>query len=98
MHIFTLQQISGAHASRNYSDQKIEEFKVRVNQLQKDHKHFVAKVKALDPSYRDVTPWELRVYHRKRSHGSHTDRLWSHDNKVSISRDCENISFPPYQM
>lgn len=61
------QQISGAHASRNYQDHKIEEFKVHVDALKKEHGRFVAKVRTLDPSYRDVIPWEPRGYHRKRS-------------------------------
>lgn len=28
---------------------------------------FVAKVRSLDPSYRDVVPWQPRAYSRKRS-------------------------------
>ena len=65
------QQISCPHESRNYSDEKIEQFKQRVDQLKKEHQKFVAKVQRLDPSYQDTIPWQPRGYNRKRSHGSH---------------------------
>ena len=38
-----------------------------MDQLKKEHSQFVGKVRTLDPSYEDVTPWELRGYRRKRS-------------------------------
>ena len=31
-------------------------------------------MRTLDPSYQDITPWELRVYHRKRSHDRHVSK------------------------
>jgi len=64
---FNSQQISGSHSSRNYPSSKIEEFKSRVDQLKREHNRYVRKVRALDPSYEDITPWELRGYRRKRS-------------------------------
>ena len=63
-HTFMRQQIS---SSRQYKDKKIEEFRLRVEELEKEHKRFVAKVQALDPSYKDIVPWEPRGYSRKRS-------------------------------
>lgn len=65
-----LQQISSPHESRNYSDQKIEEFKQQIDELKREHQKFVAKVQKLDPSYKDIIPWQPRGYSRKRSHDS----------------------------
>ena len=63
--------MSCPHELRQYSDEKIEQFKERVDQLKKEHDKFVAKVQRLDPSYRDTIPWQPRGYSRKRSHESH---------------------------
>ena len=63
--------MSCPHKSRNYSDQKIKEFEQKVDQLKKEHQKFVAKVQRLDPSYKDIIPWQPRGYNRKRSHDSH---------------------------
>ena len=47
-------------------------FRYRDNQMSVGLSHvwclvrFVAKVRALDPSYRDVMPWQPRAYSRKR--------------------------------
>ena len=49
----------------------IEQFTQRLDELKKEHKQFVAKVQRLDPSYKDITPWQPRGYNRKRSRDSH---------------------------
>lgn len=46
-------------------------FEERIEELQKEHARFTAKVRQLDPTYQDTVPWQPRAYHRKRSHGSH---------------------------
>ncbi|CAI8006007.1 hypothetical protein GBAR_LOCUS4523 [Geodia barretti] len=62
---YLLKQIEGT-GSRKHNDAKIEEFQERIDHLQREHKRFVAKVRSLDPSYRDVVPWQPRGYKRKR--------------------------------
>lgn len=64
---YLLQQISST--SRNYQEKTIDGFKLRVDDLKKEHQRFVAKVQSLDPAYKDVIPWEPRGYRRKRPRG-----------------------------
>jgi hypothetical protein len=70
---YLLKQIEGT-GSRKHNDAKIKEFQERIDYLQREHKRFVAKVRSLDPSYRDVVPWQPRGYKRKRqSDGQSTE-------------------------
>lgn len=50
----------------------------------------MTKVRTLDPSYQDITPWELRVYRRKRSHGSHMSSERSSDDRKTSNADGED--------
>ena len=83
--------MSCPHESRQYSDQKIEQFKQRVDQLKKEHDKFVAKVQRLDPSYRDTIPWQPRGYSRKRSHESHVTSSNPHASGSTTKKLCSPL-------
>ncbi|CAL1293070.1 unnamed protein product [Larinioides sclopetarius] len=48
-----------------YSDEHIEECKVKVNNLEKEYKAFVRKLAKLTPGKLDAVPWTNRPYKRK---------------------------------
>ena len=83
-----IQQISCPHDSRNYSDNKIEQFKSQIEELKTDHQKFVAKVRKLDPNYKDIIPWQPRGYSRKRPHDNH---MTSSDSHVTSKKLCSPL-------
>ncbi|GBM95101.1 hypothetical protein AVEN_3705-1 [Araneus ventricosus] len=58
IHLIALQVIC-------YSDEHIEESKVKVNNLEKEYKAFVRKLATLTPGKLDAVPWTNRPYKRK---------------------------------
>ena len=80
--------MSCPHESRNYSDQKIKEFTQTIDELKKEYQKFVAKVQRLDPSYKDIIPWQPRGYNRKRSHDSHVTSL---DHPTTSKKLCSPL-------
>ncbi|KAF8782184.1 uncharacterized protein LOC129963527 isoform X2 [Argiope bruennichi] len=48
-----------------YSDEHIEECKVKVNNLEKEYKSFVRKIAKLTPGKLNAVPWTNRPYKRK---------------------------------
>ena len=83
--------MSCPHESRQYSNEKIEQFKERVDELKKEHDKFVAKVQRLDPSYRDTIPWQPRGYSRKRSHESHVTSSDPHPSGSATKKLCSPL-------
>lgn len=83
--------MSCPHESRQYSDEKIERFKERVDHLKKEHDKFVAKVQRLDPSYRDTIPWQPRGYSRKRSHENHVTSSDPHASCTATKKLCSPL-------
>lgn len=61
---YCLRQLGGAR-KHDYQETKMQEFEERVEQLQREHKRFVAKVFELDPTQQGI-PWEAKSYVRKR--------------------------------
>ncbi|XP_024134834.1 tumor necrosis factor ligand superfamily member 6 isoform X1 [Oryzias melastigma] len=59
---YLLQQSQLTH----YPERKIEEFQLRIEALQKEHKSFIAKLRSLDPSCKQK-PWTLRAYTKRRA-------------------------------
>ncbi|KAG8437089.1 hypothetical protein GDO86_007970 [Hymenochirus boettgeri] len=50
----------------HYSDRKIQEFQVKIEELKKEYYSYLWKLRRLDPSCKDH-PWKLRGYVRKRT-------------------------------
>ncbi|XP_065917451.1 uncharacterized protein [Dysidea avara] len=58
---YTIQQMT----CKDYSEQKIEAIKERLERLKREYRGFVQKVYTLDPTT-DAIPWNSRAYSRKR--------------------------------
>ncbi len=65
-----------------------------MDELKKEHGQFVSKVKTLDPTYEDVTPWELRSYRRKRSMASREQSMNCSSTGVSSGlKSCDSLAW-----
>ncbi|GIX88221.1 uncharacterized protein CEXT_38171, partial [Caerostris extrusa] len=53
-----------------YSNEHIEECKVKINNLEKEYKAFVRKISQLTPGKLDAVPWTNRAYKRKNNDSS----------------------------
>ena len=50
----------------HYPERKITEFQLRIEALEREHKRFTAKLRALDASCKEE-PWTPRAYRRRRA-------------------------------
>lgn len=46
-----------------------------MEELKREHQRFVAKVRELDPRYKNIIPWQPRGYQRKRPQNIQTEPL-----------------------
>ena len=62
-----------------------------MDELKREHGKFVAKVKSLDPNYKDVIPWQPRAYQRKRPHVH--DHRGSHESHVTSEKQTHTQDY-----